>query len=134
MINYSVFHPTINSTLGFRECALLVQIAKQTNTTIEIHANNKIGTTDSIISLMQLGIKENSGVVFIIRGNNQVECCHQVMDVIENGWQPTSQKKTTLMSCDDVVNVNINNDNNNKIIFWPVVGEIDVNDTAFKAV
>ena len=86
MINYSVFHPIINRTLGFRECAILINIAKETNSRIEIHANGKVGSTDSIISLVSLGVKENAGVVFSIYGENQIECCHRVMDIIENGW------------------------------------------------
>lgn len=86
MINYSVFHPIINRTLGFRECAILINIAKETNSRIEIHANGKVGSTDSIISLVSLGVKENAGVVFSIYGENQIECCHRVMDIMENGW------------------------------------------------
>lgn len=129
IINYSVFHPLINKTLGFRECAMLKNIADKTNTVIELSANGKIGTTDSIISLVKLGIKENSGVVFTIKGENQIECCHLVMDIIENGWQKESndlipsyktkenndtknnndieEKKTELISVDDVINLHI---------------------------
>ena len=119
MINYSVFHPMINQILGFRECAMLIDIAKKTNTKIEISANGKKGSTDSIISLVQLGIKENAGVVFSITGTNQIECCHLVMDVIKNGWQ--KEKKTTdmnsnkkLISVDDIISLHINT---NKLIF-----------------
>ena len=129
IINYSVFHPLINKILGFRECAMLKNIADKTNTVIELSANGKIGTTDSIISLVKLGIKENSGVVFTIKGKNQIECCHLVMDIIKNGWQKESndlipsykakenndikndnninEKKTELISVDDVINLHI---------------------------
>lgn len=117
MINYSVFHPVINQILGFRECAMLVNIANKTNTKIELSANGKKGSTDSIISLVQLGIKENSGVVFTITGSNQIECCHLVMDIIKNGWQKenndliNSEKKTDLVSVDDVISLHINLNN-----------------------
>ena len=129
-INYSVFHPLINKILGFRECAMLKNIADKTNTVIELSANGKIGTTDSIISLVKLGIKENSGVVFTIKGKNQIECCHLVMDIIKNGWQKESndlipsyntkenidtkndndikEKKTEIISVDDIINLHIN--------------------------
>ena len=129
IINYSVFHPLINKILGFRECAMLKNIADKTNTVIELSANGKTGTTNSIISLVKLGIKENSGVVFTIKGKNQIECCHLVMDIIENGWQKESndlipshkakenndikndnninEKKTELISVDDVINLHI---------------------------
>lgn len=135
IINYSVFHPLINKILGFRECAMLKNIADKTNTVIELSANGKTGTTDSIISLVKLGIKENSGVVFTIKGENQIECCHLVMDIIENGWQKESnrlipsykvkenigtkddndtkndndikEKKTELISVDDIINLHI---------------------------
>ena len=129
IINYSVFHPLINKILGFRECAMLKNIADKTNTVIELSANGKTGTTNSIISLVKLGIKENSGVVFTIKGKNQIECCHLVMDIIENGWHKESndlipshkakenndikndndinEKKTELISVDDVINLHI---------------------------
>lgn len=118
-INYSVFHPLINKILGFRECAMLKNIANKTNTVIELSANGKKGTTDSIISLMQLGIKENSGVVFTIKGENQIECCHLVMDIIENGWQKESNDLITSnnhFNNDSFSNNDINKKNINDII------------------
>lgn len=140
MVNYSVFHPIINCIVGFRECAMLINIANKTNTRIELHANGKVGSTDSIISLVQLGIKENSGVVFSIEGKNQVECCHLVMDLIKNGWQrdDNNQKKINsvsdidqipaLVSVDDVINLHVSL--NQKIIDdinqWDLVDTQDV--------
>ena len=121
-INYSVFHPMINKTLGFRECAMLKNIADKTNTVIELSLQGKIGSTNSIISLLQLGIKENSGVVFTIKGENQIECCHLVMDIINNGWQKESNNlissnknfsnENNINSNNDVSLINSNNEEN----------------------
>lgn len=111
MINYSVFHPIINRTLGFRECAILINIAKETNSRIEIHANGKVGSTDSIISLVSLGVKENAGVVFSIYGENQIECCHRVMDIMENGWHVELIKRNNI---DDEYYQNNNDPEKNK--------------------
>ena len=92
-INYSVFHPMINQIIGFRECAMLKHIADKTNTKIELSLYGKKGSTDSIISLLQLGVQANAGVVFTITGENQIECCHMVMDIINNGWQRHESEK-----------------------------------------
>jgi len=104
-INYSVFHPFTNKTLGFRECAMLKNIADKTNTIIELSLHGKTGSTNSIISLLQLGIKNNSGIVFTIKGENQIECCHLVMDIIKNGWQ----KESNNLISTSKKNVSINN-------------------------
>lgn len=91
-ISYSVFHPIAKSTFGFRECSILVKIANNTDTKIEIIANNRKGNSDSILSLMKLGIVANTPIIFTISGTNQIECVHQVMDLFNEGWQPEHTK------------------------------------------
>ena len=88
MLNYSIFHPIIKSTFGFRECSTLIKIAQQTNSYIEIIANNKKGNTNSILSLMQLGIIKDTPIIFTVKGNNQIECVHKIMDLLNEGWKP----------------------------------------------
>lgn len=88
MLDYSIFHPIIKSTFGFRECSTLIKIAQQTNSYIEIIANNKKGNTNSILSLMQLGIVKDTPIIFTVKGINQIECVHKIMDLLNEGWQP----------------------------------------------
>lgn len=107
MLDYSIFHPIIKSTFGFRECSTLIKIAQQTNSYIEIIANNKKGNTNSILSLMQLGIVKDTPIIFTVKGINQIECVHKIMDLLNEGWQPEDL---------NLINKSINKENNNEKI------------------
>lgn len=107
MLDYSIFHPIIKSTFGFRECSTLIKIAQQTNSYIEIIANNKKGNTNSILSLMQLGIVKDTPIIFTVKGTNQIECVHKIMDLLNEGWQPEDL---------NLINKSINKENNNEKI------------------
>lgn len=107
MLDYSIFHPIIKSTFGFRECSTLIKIAQQTNSYIEIIANNKKGNTNSILSLMQLGIVKDTPIIFTVKGTNQIECVHKIMDLLNEGWQPEDL---------NLINQSINKENDNEKI------------------
>ena len=84
-MNKFIFHQMLNTTLGFRECSQLIKIAKQTNCKITLLANNKEGTTDSILSLIQLNV-HNSYIVFTVEGEKAIECVKLLHELFEEGW------------------------------------------------
>ena len=85
-----IFHHTIDSTLGFRECLILMKIAQKNDCLIELIGNGKKGNTNSIISLIQLGIKQNDLAILIVKGENrqhQITCVKQIEKLFKCGWQ-----------------------------------------------
>ena len=40
-LNFSAFHRTVGSTIGFRECVRIIQIAEETNTVITLNMDKK---------------------------------------------------------------------------------------------
>ena len=95
-MSYNVFTKVVNCTFGFRECLLLIKLAEETECRIELHVNGKVGSTDSILSLVQLGIIPNTIVAFSIKGENQVECIHSIVTLFEEGWQNAFSELITL--------------------------------------
>lgn len=106
---FSAFRKTIGSTVGFRECAQLIHIAQETETKITLSIGNKLGTSDSIISLMSLGLMPGMSIVFTIDGENQVDAYHRLNDLIDNGWQ---RDEITIMHSTKNKNHVANKDNN----------------------
>ena len=68
--------------LGFRECAHIVKIAEETDTLIRIISGKKIGTTKSILSLVNLEIAPGRSLVLSIHGARNQEAFHEVSKVI----------------------------------------------------
>ena len=68
--------------LGFRECAHIVKIAEETGTLIRIISGKKIGTTKSILSLVNLEIAPGRSLVLSIHGARNQEAFHEVSKVI----------------------------------------------------
>ena len=68
--------------LGFRECAHIVRIAEETGTLIRIISGKKIGTTKSILSLVNLEIAPGRSLVLSIHGARNQEAFHEVSKVI----------------------------------------------------
>lgn len=83
---YNAFRKVLSTTLGFRECAEIISIAKQTDTLITVTVGNKQGTTNSILSLATLGLIKDTSVVFTVSGENQQEAFHKLNDLAKNGW------------------------------------------------
>ena len=57
-------------TIGFREASRLVQIANETSSVIRIVAGRSTGNASSILSVIKMGIKENTPIaVSIMHGD-----------------------------------------------------------------
>ena len=83
---FSAFRKTISSIFGLRECAQLIHIAKDTNSIIEINVGSKSGTSESISSLILLGLTPGMSIVFSIKGGNQSLAYTRINDLINEGW------------------------------------------------
>lgn len=90
-----VFNPTIGTstgtvsfilvaknTLGFRECAAIVKIAKDTGCTVKIASGQKSGTSDSILSMVGLGIVADKSLVLTINGDRKEDAFHEISKII----------------------------------------------------
>ena len=76
--------------LGFRESAHLIKIAEETNCTITIASGKKIGTTESILSMVNLGIMPGKSLVLNIKGARNEEAFREVSKII--GGETDSNK------------------------------------------
>lgn len=68
--------------LGFRECAKIVKIAKDTGCTFEIASGTKAGTSESILSLVALEITADKSLVLTIKGTNTEEAFRGISKII----------------------------------------------------
>ena len=68
--------------IGFRESAHLVKIAEATDCTITIASGKKIGTTNSILSMVNLGIMPGKSLVLNIKGERNEEAFREASKVI----------------------------------------------------
>lgn len=68
--------------LCFRECAAIVKVAEDTGCLIEIASGTKSGTSDSILSLVNLAITADKSLVLTIRGENNHEAFDRVSKII----------------------------------------------------
>lgn len=69
-------------TLAFRECAEIVKIANETNCKIEIASGSKSGNSESILSLVSLGISADKSLVLTIKGDKNEEAFKKISKVI----------------------------------------------------
>lgn len=67
--------------LGFRECAYIVKIAKETNCKVEVASGTKIGTSDSILSLIALEIVADKSLVLTVKGERNEEALKLISKV-----------------------------------------------------
>ena len=70
------------NTLGFRECAAIVNIAKETNCTVKMASGKKSGTSASILSLVSLGIVAEKSLVLTIKGERNEEAFRGISKII----------------------------------------------------
>lgn len=70
------------NTLGFRECAGIVKIAKNTNCTVHIASGKKSGSSASILSLVGLGITADKSLVLTIKGERNAEAFREISKII----------------------------------------------------
>ena len=68
--------------LCFRECAAIVKVAEDTGCLIEIAAGTKSGTSDSILSLVNLAVTADKSLVLNIHGENNHEAFNRVSNII----------------------------------------------------
>ncbi len=77
--------------LGFRECAHIVKIAEDTGCFVRLISGKKVGTTDSILSLVNLEIMPGKSLVLSIHGARNEEAFHEIVKVI-NGETDSNSK------------------------------------------
>ena len=70
------------NTLGFRECARIVNIAKETKCKVKIASGSKIGTSDSMLSLVALEIVAEKSLVLTISGSRNDEAFREISKII----------------------------------------------------
>ena len=70
------------NTLGFRECAAIVNIAKETGCTVKIASGKKSGTSASILSMVALGIVADKSLVLTIKGERNEEAFRGISKII----------------------------------------------------
>lgn len=70
------------NTLGFRECASIINIAKETDCKVKIVSGKKSGTSESILSLIGLGITPDKRLVLTINGDRNEEALLEISQII----------------------------------------------------
>ena len=70
------------NVIGFRECAKIVNIAKETDTVVKIASGKKSGSSESIMSLASLGIVPEKSLVLTIEGERNEEAFHDIVKII----------------------------------------------------
>ena len=68
--------------LCFRECAKIVKIAEETGCLIEIASGTKSGTSESILSLVNLEIGIDKSLVLTVKGEQKENALLRVSKVI----------------------------------------------------
>ena len=68
--------------IGFRESAHLIKVAQDTGCTMTIASGKKIGTTDSILSMVNLGIMPGKSLVLNIKGERNDEAFREASKII----------------------------------------------------
>lgn len=76
--------------LCFRECAKIVQIARETDCLVEMAAGTNSGTSESILSLVNLQIMPEKTLVLTIKGDRNEEAFRGISKVI-NGTDEDEQ-------------------------------------------
>lgn len=69
-------------TLGFRECAAIVKIANGTDCKVEIASGTKTGTSESILSLVALGISADKSLVMTVKGERNEEAFREISKIL----------------------------------------------------
>ena len=83
----TIFYKTIEANLCLRECSTIIHIAEANDCLIQVTNKGKTGDTTSITSLVKLEAVKGDTIVFTISGPNQVQACHEVMRILEKGWE-----------------------------------------------
>ena len=73
----------IKCMMGFRECSRLVAIARENGCVIRLAAGKKSGSTESMLSLIQMGLREGTSVVLSIQGEDSRAAFHECVKVLD---------------------------------------------------
>ena len=60
-----------HSVLGFRESAELMKVANASGCTISLASGNKKGSTNSVLSLVSMGLSAGNSVVLSVHGRDE---------------------------------------------------------------
>ena len=77
--------------LAFRECAHIVKIAEDKGCLVRIVSGKKVGTSKSILSLVNLEMMPGKSLVLSIHGARNQEAFHEIAEVI-NGETDSNKK------------------------------------------
>ena len=86
MLCLSAFNTIVNNNICFRESAKICKLAKETDSKIKIAYKNKEANSDSILSLVNLGLTSGSEIVFSILSNNytsQKNIYHKLLEIFK---------------------------------------------------
>ena len=81
-MNKRIFVYNAKKKLCFREAAKIMANYETLGIRMEFIANNKEGSTDSILSLLKLGIIKDTRVVIIAHGNDMTASDNAIRSVI----------------------------------------------------
>ena len=68
--------------IGFRESAHIVKVAEDTDCTISMASGKKYGSSDSILSMVNLGLTNGKSLVLNIKGERNEEAFREVSKII----------------------------------------------------
>jgi len=73
----------VKCMIGFRECARLVAIAQRTGSVIRLAKGKISGSTESMLSLAHMGLREGTSVVLSIQGGDSRAAFHECVKVLD---------------------------------------------------
>ena len=76
------FYRTTKQHICFRECVILMKIAEETGCSIELVSGQQSGNTDSLLSLLKLGIASGTPIVLALKGANMEVAYRKCMEVL----------------------------------------------------
>ena len=71
-----------NNTLGFRESAELVKTAFDTGCKIRLASGDKNGSTDSVLSLVSMGLGNGKTVFLSVEGNDEMSAISACVNIL----------------------------------------------------
>ncbi len=82
--NVIVFPRVTKRKLCFRECAVLIRIAEETECQIGISVGKLHGSTDSMLTLLRMKIREGTTMSVTIRGKDTYTAFHRCRDLFDD--------------------------------------------------
>ena len=79
----AVFSKVAKKHLCFRECAKIVKAAQGAGCTIYLTAGQRRGSSESLLSLLRLGVKAGTVVTLTIRGEDTYTAFHGAAAVLD---------------------------------------------------